>query len=127
MSIRFLTSSIADWEIRPPPDALRRRYLDSGSWTADTLGAWCDARLAEHADLEFRVWARARPCAMTLGAIRERARRFAAGLRARGIGAGDSVAIQLPNQAEAAVAIFGASFLPRSCSPARRAAAVASR
>ncbi|NRA00955.1 MAG: AMP-binding protein, partial [Myxococcales bacterium] len=105
-----MTSSIADWEIRPTPDALRRRYLDSGSWTDDTLGAWCDARLAEHADLEFRVWSRARPCAMTLGAIRERARRFAAGLRARGIGAGDSVAIQLPNQAEAAVAIFGASF-----------------
>ena len=39
------------------------------------------------------------------------ARRLAAGLRARGVGPGDVVAIQLPNWVEAAVAFWASAFL----------------
>jgi len=43
----------------------------------------------------------------TYGELAERAGRFAAGLRARGLGAGDRVAIAMPNSPEYLVALYG--------------------
>ena len=42
---------------------------------------------------------------------RAMARRLAAGLRARGVGAGDVVAFQLPNWVEAAATFWASAFL----------------
>jgi hypothetical protein len=52
-----------------------------------------------------------RPWSGTFADIELVARRLAAGLRERGVEAGDVVALQLPNWMEAAAAFWAASFL----------------
>ncbi|MGH8983444.1 MAG: AMP-binding protein, partial [Acidimicrobiia bacterium] len=100
-----------DWSPRVVPDELRDRYWREGLWTDETLGQMLAAALDEHAALDFRIWSRTRPFRSTLGAVYERARGFAAGLRARGVGPGDVLAFQLPNWWEAAATFWGATTL----------------
>ena len=52
-----------------------------------------------------------RPFAGTFHDVELEARRLAAGLRARGVGPGDVVALQLPNWMEAAAAFWASAFL----------------
>ncbi len=52
-----------------------------------------------------------RPWSGTFGDVEAVARRLAAGLRKRGVGPGDVVALQLPNWMEAAAAFWASAFL----------------
>jgi acyl-CoA synthetase len=100
-----------EWPLRPVSARLTTRYRRDGLWTDDTLGSLIDASIRAHPGSPFRIWSEQHACVSTLGAIHERARRLATGLRARGVGSGDVVAFQLPNWAEAAVTFFGLSLL----------------
>jgi acyl-CoA synthetase (AMP-forming)/AMP-acid ligase II len=100
-----------EFSLRRVSEELRRRYLRDGLWTDDTLGALIDACVRARPGLAFRIWSERRPFASTLSDVHARARRLAAGLRARGVCPGDVVAFQLPNWAEAAVTFFGLSML----------------
>src|SRR5438445_428717 len=72
--------------------------------------AWFEG-LADGPDLAFKVRSRSRPYSGTLGDVADLARRVADGLRARGVGAGDLVAFQLPNWVEAAATFWATAFL----------------
>ena len=97
--------------MREIPAELTKLYQQEGWWTQETLGDLVAQGLAAGPDTGFHVHSEVRPYAGTFAAVEHDARRLAAGLRSRGIGAGDVVAIQLPNWREAAVAFWAASFL----------------
>lgn len=101
---------IGDLELREPSPELARRYRDEGLWSDDTLGGLLDGWLGDNPGV-LRVWSSQRPRRTRLAEIHELSRRLAAGLRSRGIAAGDPVAVQLPNWPEAAIAYWGASLL----------------
>lgn len=67
--------------------------------------------LAAAPDTGFRVHSQVRPYAGTFADVEAVARRLAAGLRERGVGAGDVVAMQLPNWMEAAAAFWASALL----------------
>ncbi|MGV9797722.1 AMP-binding protein [Mycobacterium sp. NPDC003449] len=93
-----------------PPD-LTKRYVEEGWWTPETLGQVLADGLAASPDAEFHVHSAARPYAGTFRDVELTARRLAAGLRERGVGPGDVVALQLPNWMEAAAAFWASAFL----------------
>ncbi|MGB2919304.1 MAG: AMP-binding protein [Mycobacterium sp.] len=97
--------------MREIPAELTKLYQQEGWWTQETLGDLVAQGLAAGPDTGFHVHSEVRPYAGTFAEVEHDARRLAAGLRSRGIGAGDVVAIQLPNWREAAVAFWAASFL----------------
>ncbi|MET0901134.1 MAG: AMP-binding protein [Mycobacterium sp.] len=96
--------------MREIPAELRETYLTQGWWTPDTLGDLLATGLAGAPGAEFRVHSAVRPYRGTFADVELTARRLAAGLRDRGVGPGDVVAMQLPNWMEAA-ATFWASAL----------------
>jgi acyl-CoA synthetase (AMP-forming)/AMP-acid ligase II len=99
---------MGSWGLREIDPTLAARYRDEGFWTDDTLGQLLSQHLAATAgDLDFRVWSDRRPVQRTVGEVFADARRFAGGLRARGIEPGDTVAFQLPNCQEAAIVFWG--------------------
>ncbi|OAN38677.1 AMP-binding protein [Mycolicibacterium iranicum] len=97
--------------MRTIPVELVKRYEQEGYWTRETLGDLLARGLADSPGAGFCVHSAARPYAGTFGEVERDARRFAAGLRARGVGPGDVVAFQLPNWREAAVTFWASSFL----------------
>ncbi|GAB3236848.1 AMP-binding protein [Mycolicibacterium hippocampi] len=97
--------------MREIPAELTKLYQQEGWWTQETLGDLVAQGLAAGPDTGFHVHSEVRPYAGTFAEVEHDARRLAAGLRSRGTGAGDVVAIQLPNWREAAVAFWAASFL----------------
>lgn len=97
--------------MRTIPAELIRRYEEQGWWTPDTLGELLARHLAAHPDTGFCVHSEIRPYAGTFADVEMRARRLAAGLRRRGVGPGDVVALQLPNWMEAAVTFWATTFL----------------
>ncbi|MFD4510949.1 AMP-binding protein [Streptomyces sp. NPDC058457] len=97
--------------LRPLPPGLSARYEAEGWWTRETLGGLLTAGLATAGDVEFRVHSEVRPWAGTFADVERVARRLAAGLRARGVGPGDVVAMQLPNWMEAAAVFWACAFL----------------
>src|SRR5438067_349334 len=96
---------------RAVPDDLAERWRAEGAWLDVTVGALLDRGIREHRAARFRVFSDVRPYDGTVGAVAERARRLAGGLSRRGLGAGDVVAYQYPNWAEAAVAFWATSLL----------------
>jgi acyl-CoA synthetase len=100
-----------DWPLRTTPPELAARWIADGWWNDDTLGQLLDRGLTERADLDFRVHSATRPWAGTMRDVHVLARRFATGLRGCGVGAGDTVAFQLPNCVEAAVVFYAAALL----------------
>jgi acyl-CoA synthetase (AMP-forming)/AMP-acid ligase II len=79
----------------------RRRYLDAGWWDGQTL----PGRVAHHAATRPEATAVVDETrGATYAELAADSARLADGLRARGVGAGDVVAIQLPNRYEAVVA-----------------------
>ncbi len=88
-----------------------REYVRAGFWVDDSLGTLLASGLRDAADHPFTVRSDRRPFRGTLGQVDDRARRVASGMRARGIGAGDVVAFQLPNWVEAAVTFYAAAYL----------------
>jgi len=99
------------WSLRTVPAHLRERYLAEGFWNDQTLGEILGQALAAHPDQELHVHSWVRPSRNTYADVELEARRFAAGLAARGIGPGDVVACQLPNWREAVAVVWGATFL----------------
>src|SRR5882757_6488604 len=97
--------------MRNIPVELTKRYIDEGWWTQDTLGDLIARGLNESPDAAFHVHSAVRPFAGTFRDVELEARRLAAGLRARGVGPGDVVALQLPNWMEAAAAFWVSAFL----------------
>ena len=97
--------------MREIPEYLTKRYVAEGWWTQETLGDLVAGGLAANPATAFNVHSAVRPYSGTFGDVETQARRLAAGLRSRGVGAGDVVAIQLPNWMEAAAAFWAATFL----------------
>jgi acyl-CoA synthetase (AMP-forming)/AMP-acid ligase II len=97
--------------MRTIPDELVARYTAAGWWTRDTMGDLLSRGLGSHPEAVFRVHSAVRPWSGTFRDVDLLARRLAAGLRARGVGPGDVIAMQLPNWMEAAVTFWAASYL----------------
>lgn len=97
--------------MREIPVELRERYLTRGWWTPDTLGDLLAAGLAAAPDAEFCVHSAVRPYRGTFADVELTARRLAAGLRDRGVGPGDVIAVQLPNWMEAAATFWASALL----------------
>ena len=74
------------------------RYLERGWWSpADTLSQWLVRAASETPQAPAIV---GDGLSLSYGALAERVAALAGGLRALGLGAGDVVAVQLPNRAE---------------------------
>lgn len=97
--------------MRKIPVELTKRYEDEGWWRPETLGDLIADGLRANPGTGFWVHSAVRPYEGTFADVESRARRLAAGLRARGVGPGDAVAIQLPNWMEAAVAFWASAFV----------------
>ena len=94
---------------RPAFDPAREReFISRGWWAGDTLPAW----LARHARDRPEAPAVAWPGGgLSWRALQERVLKAAAGMTRRGVGAGDVVAVQLPNSPGFLVAHLAASRL----------------
>jgi acyl-CoA synthetase len=103
--------------MRNIPVDLISRYEEAGWWTHETLGQVLARGLAAAPDAKFRVYSDVRPWSGTFGDVELVARRLAAGLGARGVGAGDVVAFQLPNWMEAAATFWASAFLGAALVP----------
>ncbi len=97
--------------MRNIPVELTKRYVAQGWWTPETLGEMLARGLQAKPDTGFHVHSSARPWSGTFRDVEILARRLAAGLRSRGIGPGDVVAMQLPNWMEAAATFWASAFL----------------
>src|SRR3981081_3125711 len=97
--------------MRKIPVELIQRYEEKGWWTQDTLGDLIARGLQASPDAGFHVNSAVRPSAATFHDVEMEARSLAAGLRARGVGPGDVVALQLPNWMEAAATFWASTFL----------------
>lgn len=97
--------------MRHIPAELVTRYEEAGWWTRETIGQVLARGLQATPDAGFRVYSQVRPFSGTFHDVEQVARRLAAGLRARGVGAGDVVAFQLPNWMEAAATFWATAFL----------------
>jgi cyclohexanecarboxylate-CoA ligase len=90
------------------------RYYAAECWGTDTLGQLLARQAHERGDKTFITDGTQ---SLTYREVHERSLRLAAGLRARGVAAGDRVAVQLPNWSEfaviaAAIARLGAVLVP---------------
>ncbi|MCW2552324.1 MAG: AMP-dependent synthetase and ligase [Mycobacterium sp.] len=97
--------------LRIIPAELSKHYEDQGWWTSETLGAMLAKGLEASPDVGFQVHSELRPWEGSFGDVELVARRLATGLRKRGVGPGDAVAMQLPNWMEAAAAFWASAFL----------------
>jgi acyl-CoA synthetase (AMP-forming)/AMP-acid ligase II len=93
------------------PIELTKRYEDEGWWTPETLGELLARGLDASPEVGFWVHSAQRPWSGTFGDVELVARRLAAGLRKRGVGPGDVIALQLPNWMEAAATFWASAFL----------------
>lgn len=98
------------WQLRTVPPDLVERYVAAGWWTDGGLGDMVAAGLDRRA-ATFRVLSKARPWSGTFADVDRAARVLAASLRARGVGPGDVVVLQLPNWVEAGIAFWAAAYL----------------
>ncbi|MDX1884199.1 AMP-binding protein [Mycolicibacterium sp. 120270] len=97
--------------MRKIPEELTKRYEAEGWWRPETIGDLVADGLQANPDIGFWVHSTVRPYEGTFADAELRARLLAEGLRRRGVGPGDAVAIQLPNWMEAAVAFWASAFL----------------
>lgn len=109
MAFSFDENTITD--VRDIPVELTKRYVEEGWWRPETLGQILADGLAASPDAGFCVHSEMRPFQGTFGEVEHTARRLAEGLRIRGVGPGDVVALQLPNWMEAAAAFWASAFL----------------
>jgi len=90
------------WRRRPLPEDLAQRYVDEGWWTDATLGTMVADGLADLGHTEFHVRSKVHPWDGTFSDVDRAARSLATSLKARGVGPGSVVVLQLPNWVEAA-------------------------
>ena len=81
------------------------------------MGQRIAGALASHGRLPFVIHSRTRPWKGTFGDVLDLAQRCAAGLAARGVGAGDVVTFQTPNWIEGVVTFYGAALLGAVVAP----------
>jgi acyl-CoA synthetase len=93
------------------PVELTKRYVQEGWWTPETLGELLARGLHDNPQAGFCVHSAVRPYEGTFADVELTARRLAAGLRNRGVGPGDVVALQLPNWMEAAASFWASAIL----------------
>src|SRR5688572_15934412 len=105
------TTGSASWPRRPVPPELAARYRDEGWWTDQSLGDIVANGLDTMGTVRFRVHSAVRPWDGTFADVDAAARRLAGALRARGVGAGDVVVIQLPNWVEAGITFWASAYL----------------
>ncbi|WP_053682388.1 (2,3-dihydroxybenzoyl)adenylate synthase [Streptomyces sp. WM4235] len=117
-----MTAAAPTW-----PAEFAERYRAAGWWRGETFGGMLRERAAAHPDRIAIVDPTGGPDGgrrtWTYGELDLRADRMAAGLTARGIGAGDKVVVQLPNVAEffeVVFALFRIGALPVFALPAHR-------
>lgn len=106
-----------DPEIAQARRDLAERWLAEGLHDEETLPEALARAAREDPEVSITLHSAARPGRLTLATLHRRARAVAQALSRRGVGAGDVVAIQLPNWEEAAiayaaVAMVGAVFVP---------------
>ena len=99
------------WTTIDPTAELRERYRANGWWDDRALPTLLHDALTASSGQAFRVHSRSRPFSGTVGDVATLARRLSAGLARRGIAAGDPVAFNLPNSAEAATVFYGLALL----------------
>ncbi|MGA2522424.1 MAG: AMP-binding protein [Acidimicrobiales bacterium] len=109
--------SKSDWGLRSLPPALARHYVEAGFWRDDTVGQVIAGAVARHPGLTVKMRSAVRPWTGTYADVFDAARRLAGALQARGIGAGDVVAFQIPNWVEAAVSFWAAALLGAVVTP----------
>lgn len=105
------------WGLRAIPGELTDRYVGMGWWRDDTVGQLVARAIGERPELTVKIRSSVRPWTGTFGDVLGAACRLAGALRARGIGAGDVVAFQLPNWVEAAVSFWAAALLGAVVTP----------
>ncbi len=105
------------WGLREIPPLLTGRYLDAGWWRDDTVGQMLAGAIGERPELTVKIRSSVRPWTGTFADVLGAASRMAGALRARGVGAGDVVAFQLPNWIEAAVSFWAAALLGAVVTP----------
>ncbi|MCT7657164.1 AMP-binding protein [Mycobacterium deserti] len=105
------------WTTVDPTAEVRKRYRANGWWDDRALPMLLHDALTTSSGQAFRVHSRSRPFSGTVGGVTAHARRFAAGLARRGIAAGDPVAFNLPNSAEAAAVFYGLALLGATLVP----------
>ncbi|SRX93747.1 AMP-dependent synthetase and ligase [Frankia sp. EAN1pec] [Mycobacterium shimoidei] len=103
--------------MRTIPEELVARYEQAGWWGRETIGLVLARCLRAAPEAGFRVYSTVRPFSGSFRDVEQLARRLAGGLRARGVGAGDLVAFQLPNWMEAAATFWAAAFLGAAVVP----------
>src|SRR5712692_6608617 len=81
--------------------ALEREFIARGWWAEDTLPRWLARHAAERPDQPAIVSSQD---LITWNRLQQRVLRVARGLRGKGVGRGDVVAVQLPNVAEFVIA-----------------------
>jgi acyl-CoA synthetase len=96
-----------DFTPRLAPEHLRRRYEAEGLWTDDSFSALTAAGLAANGSARARVLSGVHPYDGTVGELGAQGERLAALLARRGYRAGDVIAFQLPNWAEAPATFYG--------------------
>ena len=99
------------WGLRSVPEGLARRYRAEGWWTDATLGAMVAEGLGGKGGTGFEVHSKVRPWKGTLADVDRAARALAGALRARGVGPGDVVVVQLPNWLEAGITFWASAYL----------------
>ncbi len=99
------------WRLRTVPTDLAQQYHDAGWWTDASLGQVVADGLGSMGDVGFRVHSAVRPFSGTFADVDRAARSLAGGLRARGVGPGSVVVLQLPNWVEAGIAFWAAAYL----------------
>jgi acyl-CoA synthetase len=107
------TSSIGldRWRLRTVPVELAERYRAEGLWTDATLGDMVAQGLTRMERVPFRVRSQVRPWTGTFADVDRAARSLAASFRARGVGPGDVVVLQLPNWVEAGITFWAAAYV----------------
>src|SRR2546425_1818288 len=94
---------------RPRFDAQREReFVTRGWWRDDTLPRWLARHARERPDSQGVAFPGG---ALTWKALQERVLKAAQGLKTRGVGHGDVVAVQLPNVPEFIVAYLAIARL----------------
>ena len=99
------------WARRPIPEDVTQRWIDDGWWRDESLGDMVAAGLERLGHTRFEVHSKFRPWSGTFGDVDRAARSMATELRARGVGAGDVIVVQLPNWVEAGITFWAAAYL----------------
>ena len=100
-----------NWRLRSVPQLLAERYRCEGWWTDATLGQMVAHGLGSMGHVGFRVRSQVRPWNGTFADVDRAARSLATELRARGVGPGSVVVLQLPNWVEAGITFWAAAYV----------------